>query len=94
MPLDKINTTRYHSDVQQAQRSAREQLKFILANGDKLLQIMNGRKYLMTAEEFAAIKEDFTPKQLSYIDVIYEKTMRGVGFDSFTVTYKPMKRKF
>ncbi|MHB8871647.1 MAG: hypothetical protein ACYC5G_04295 [Candidatus Doudnabacteria bacterium] len=92
MALDRINTTRFLNDNSQAQRSAREQLKFILAKGDKLLRIMNGRKYLMTAEDFAANKDEFSPKQLSYIDSIYEKTWKATGFDSFTATYKPTKK--
>jgi len=38
------------------------------------------------------MKEDFTPNQLSYIDTIYEKTMKACGFDSFTTTFKPKKK--
>jgi hypothetical protein len=92
MPLDRVNDCRFLNDNKSAQRGAREQLKFILANGDKLLRLLNGKKYLITARDFQNMKEDFTPNQLSYIDTIYEKTMKACGFDSFTTTFKPKKK--
>lgn len=89
MPLDRINTGKFHNDLAQAQRSAKAQLDFIINNQDKLLRVLNGKKYLMTALQFAECKEPLTPKQLSYIDVIYEKTMKGCGFQCATTSYKP-----
>ena len=59
MPLTKVTDCRFLNDNASAQRGAREQLKFILANGDKLLRLLNGKKYLMTAKDFQNIKENF-----------------------------------
>jgi hypothetical protein len=92
--LTKVNDCRFASDKGQAQRSAREQLKFIMANREKLLRIFNGRKLMMTADGFNEFKEPFTDNQLSYIDAIYERTMKACGFDSFTPTYKPSRKRF
>ena len=92
MPLDRVNDCRFLNDNKSAQRGTREQLKFILANGDKLLRLLNGKKSLITAQDFQNMKEDFTPNQLSYIDTIYERTMKACGFDSFTTTFKPRKK--
>lgn len=92
MALDRINTGRYSSDKNQAQTSARAQLKIIMANKEKLLRVKNGKKFLTVAVSFDGCKEDFTPKQLSYIDTIYEKVMEGAGFESFKATYKPNKK--
>ncbi|MBS3945294.1 MAG: hypothetical protein KGZ42_07345 [Melioribacter sp.] len=94
MPLDRISDCRFASDKVQAQRSAREQLKFILVNKEKLLRAKNGKKYLIVAISFDQIKEDLTPNQLSYVDSIYEMTMGAAGYESFKPTYKPNKRTF
>jgi len=94
MALDRINTTKYLNDKQQAQRSAREQLKFILANSEKLLRAKNGKKYLTVAVSFAQCKDELTSKQCSYVDVIYEATMGAAGYDSFKATYKPNTKTF
>jgi hypothetical protein len=93
MPLTKVTDCRFLNDNASAQRGAREQLKFILANGDKLLRLSNGKKYLITAKEFQNMKENFTPNQMSFIDGIYEKTMGVCGFDFFKVTFKPNKKR-
>lgn len=92
MPLDRINTTRYHSDKAQAERAARENLKTILANSKHLLKVKGGGKYLAAASDMSKQVETFTPPQLSYIDFIYERMMDGAGYDSFKATYKPDTR--
>lgn len=89
MPLDRISDCRFASDKDLAQRTAREQLKFILANKDKLLKAKNGKKYLTVAISFDQMRDNLTPNQLSYVDSIYEKTMGAAGFESFKPTYKP-----
>jgi hypothetical protein len=91
MPPDRINTARYLNDNSQAQRTAREQLKFILANGQYLLKVRGGEKYFEDAKDFIKMKDNFTEPQLSFIDVIYEKTMKGLGFESYSSTFKPKK---
>lgn len=95
MPLDKINTTRYHSDKAQAERAAREQLKIILEakNRKYFDKVRGGGKYLSAASSMAKQAEPFTPNQLSYIDAIMEKLWEGAGYDSFKATYKPDTRK-
>jgi len=89
MGLVKVNDCRFLNDNSQAQRAAREQLKIITMNLSKLEKIRNAAKYIQAVQDFNATKINFTPKQLSFIDVIYEKTMKGAGFESFAVTYKP-----
>lgn len=84
MPLDRL-IDRFERNTQQAQRSAKEQLKIILSNAAHLLKVRNGQKKLSDAREFQAIVErggTLSPGQLSYIDGIYEATMKGAGFDS------------
>lgn len=92
MTLDKTNTTRFANDKEQSERSAREQLKFILANQSALLKVMNGRKYLMSAEQMSESKEPLTDKQKSYVDVIYERVMKGLGLPSYSGSFKPKKK--
>lgn len=92
MALDKVTNTRFASDKDQAQRGAKEQLKIILANKTKLLKTRNGKKLLDVANSFSKSKVAFSPKQLSFIDSIYEKTMQGAGFESFSPTFKPHRK--
>jgi len=92
MSVDRKPQTRFVNDSEQSERSAREQLKFINANESSLLRILNGKKYAMTAKEFSERTEPFTPNEKSYIDVIYEKTMKGLGLPSFSASFKPKRR--
>ena len=92
--LDRINNTRFLNDNEQAQRAAKEQLKFIIANSQHLTKVRGGDNYLKTANDFMLMREKFTPNQLSLVDVIYEKTMKGLGFESFNSTFKPKKKHF
>lgn len=91
MALDRVNTTRFMNDNDQAQRSARSQLDFIIANKESLYKVFNGHKKYESARFMSLIKEKYTPKQLSYIDSIYEDVMKGAGFGSFKATYKPRR---
>lgn len=92
MALGRVPGTGFASDKDQAQRGAKEQLKIILANKTKLLKTRNGEKLLAVANSFSKSRTAFTPKQLSFIDSIYEKTMQGAGFESFSPTFKPRKK--
>ena len=82
-----------HSDKECSERGARTILSFILQNRKYLDKVRNGACHKEAAINMCKQKEKFSPKQLSYIDGIYEKTMKGMGLPSFSPTYKP-KRKF
>lgn len=82
MALTRVNDCRFVNDKEQAQRSAREQLKIIMANKEKLLSVRNGQRHLLAAIQFSETKEEFTPNQLAYIENIYEKIWKGAGFES------------
>jgi hypothetical protein len=75
---------RFERNHEQAQRSAREQIRFVMANLDRLSG--PGEKALLHAAlSFAAMaanNETFTPAQLSYIDGLYERVMRNAGLPS------------
>lgn len=92
MALTKTSDARFVNDKEQSERSARAQLEFITANENSLIKILNGRKYAMAANELANCKELFTDKQKSYIDCIYEKTMKALGLPYYTGTFKPKRR--
>jgi hypothetical protein len=93
MAFNKATGSRFAKDVDQAQRGAKEQLKIILSNKSKLLKVRNGEKLLTIANSFNRSKTAFSPKQLSFIDSIYEKTMQGAGFESFSPTFKPKRKE-
>ena len=91
MSLDRINTTKFLSDKDQSERSARAQLSFIFMHEADLIKGKNGEKLLRDAKDMA---ECFTlsDKQKSYIDSIYEKVMKALGFESYTSTFRPRKK--
>ena len=81
MPLDRV-TDPFEKNTDQAQRSAKEQLRFVLANERHLLKVRNGQKKLEDGKEFMALIErgvPLSPNQLSYADGIYEAVWRGAG---------------
>lgn len=93
MSLDKLNTTRFYNDSEQAKRTAKAQTDFILANQKALLTVRHGQDLLKKILDFK--KQDFplTDNQLSEIDRIYEKTMQGLGLPSYSGTYRPSKKQ-
>jgi hypothetical protein len=91
MPVDRTPQTRYYSGKEQQQRSAREKLKFILANKKHLLNVKGGENKYSAAINFNNMKELFTDNQLSFIDGIYESTMKGAGFESVSVHHDKRK---
>jgi hypothetical protein len=90
--LGNINSAPVHSDKAQSQRAAKDYLKFILVNLKQLDNLQNGKNYKEAALSLSQWKNEFTPKQLSFINVIYEKVMEGFGLPSFAVTFKPNKK--
>jgi hypothetical protein len=100
MPLDRINTGKYHSDKQQSKNAAEEQLKFILGNQKYLLRVRNGDKLLLKIKSF--MNQDFplTENQKSEVDRICELVWKGYDMampeservGSFQTTYKPNNR--
>ena len=80
--LRRINTGGFDKGKEQAQRSARANLEFILTNKKWLLKARKGDQLLKAAESMNRQKEELTPNQMSFIENIYEKTMSGAGFDS------------
>ena len=86
--LNRINTGKSHSDKGQAQRAAKVLLKFILAS-QKHFKPKSG-KHLRAAVSMDSQLGLFSPKQLSYVDSIYEILMGDMGFPS----YKGQKSKW
>lgn len=80
-------------EAARAQRTAREQLKFILANMQALrLACGESSSQEKAARSFIVSVKQFTPAQLSYIDGIYEKTMKGLGLPSASVHHDQRTR--
>ncbi len=84
----------FASDKAISQRSGIAQLKFIdtqfTAFKSKATQ-----KDLSAFYEFRNMyltEQKFSNNQLSYIDGLYEKTMKGLGLPSYQSTYRPKKR--
>lgn len=93
MALTKTPDARFANDKEQSERSARAQLQFITQHESSLVKIMNGRKYAIAASDLNSQKELFTDKQKSYIDVIYEKTMKALGLPHYSGTFKPRRNR-
>ncbi len=81
----------FHDDTEQTNRAAREYLNFIFANSKHLLKRRNGLKHLKAMESISKVLNDnFSPKQKSYIDSVYEMVMKELGFPS----YRGQKSKY
>ena len=80
--LNRLPASRFDKGKEQAQRSARANLEFILKASNSLLKVHGGRKYLEAAKSMSRQAEPFTPNQMSYIEAIYEKCWKGAEFDS------------
>lgn len=69
----------------EAQRSARAQLEFIVANIKHLRPIDKGLKMSMAADSMLGLCQrgtKLTPAQMSYADGIYELVMKQLGLPS------------
>lgn len=85
MALDRINTARFHSDKNQARKTAKAQLGFIYNNFDAFRKKAN-ESQITAFHSFCEMdrnNEVFTDGQLSFIDDLYEKTMAGLGLPSY-----------
>ena len=86
--VDRVANSNFERNHATAQRTAYEQLKFIEANLDALRKVdKHGRMEEAVVEFLPVMKagDEFRENQLSYIDGIYEKTMKGLGFESVSV---------
>lgn len=84
----------FASDKSLSQRGGIEQLKFIDSEFNAF-KIKASKKDLEAFEDFkmkVANNEQLSDKSLSYIDGMYEKTMKGLGLPSFKPTFRPKKR--
>ena len=85
MSVDRRPADRWLSNADQAQRSARELVKFVCEHLQHLRKVDRGRRMEIAVTRFQGILEageKLTPNQLSYVDAIYEKTMQGANMPS------------
>lgn len=78
-----------------AQKTAQGQIEFVMANLASLRKVDKTGKHEKAAKQFNAIIKSgrkLTPNQLSYVDGIYEKTMKGAGFPSIGLKIDAKKR--
>jgi hypothetical protein len=83
--VDRLISPRFEKSITQANNTARVQLDFVLANRGALLSIRGGQKKLSDALDLDyRLKqgEPFSPGQYSYVDGIYESTMKGLDLPS------------
>lgn len=92
MNLGNVSAASLHSDKAYSQRAAKDYLDFIIDNLSQLDNIRNGAKYKEDARQLSKQEYPYTSPQLSYIDAIYEKVMKGFGLPSFSPTFKPKRR--
>ena len=84
----------FSSDKSVSLRGAIAKMEFITENIVALRQCRNGKKNVETLGDLKSYYRHFrtlTDKQMSLVDCLYEKTMKGLGFESFEATYKPKK---
>lgn len=78
-----------------AQRSAKENLKIIMANLSALDSFKNGSYYKQKAREYNKLVSNgskLEPEELSHVERIYEKIWEGLGEDACK-THIDKKRK-
>ena len=92
--LSRADNARFHSDKEQSQRSAEQTIRLIYDKYEYFVRVASDKEVNAFIQFRTMIrnKEPFTDNQKSYIDVLYETLMKGMGFDYFRTTYKP-KRK-
>ena len=79
------DSTSFDHGQEIAQRTAKQQLKIIVANILSLSGVRGGDKLIKAARSFYDMterKEKLSPNQLSFVDNIYEKLMASKGFES------------
>ncbi len=80
---------------QLAQRTAKEQIKFVMANLKYLDKLRNGSNLCNTARQFSNFIERgvrLSPNQLSFVDGLYEKVFKAAGYGSVNL-HVDKKRK-
>lgn len=79
------NITHFDHGQEQAQRSAEEKLKIIMSNLEHLEKVRKGKEYCEKARQFNDFVQKgikLSPNQLSFVDGLYEKMMKGAGYES------------
>jgi hypothetical protein len=85
MSVDRTPSDKFERSETQARNTARGQLEIILANPKALLSLRGGTKKLSDARDLdkrMKSGEPFSPGQYSYVDGLYEATMKGLGLPS------------
>jgi len=86
-----MSKAQFHDDTDYSRRSSFAKLRFIYEHKELLLKRRNGAKHLAAMDNISAFPDKaFRPKQMSYIDDVYEMVMRELGFPS----YKGQKSKY
>jgi len=74
----------FWDDTECCRRATLGYLKFVLENKVFLLKRRNGEKHYEAMENISRIPDHaFTPKQMSYVDCVYEMVMKQMGFPSY-----------
>lgn len=79
----------YAGEKERAQKTAKANIQFVMAN----LHLLKRPQDINAANDFSKQTEPYTPGQMSYIEGLYEKVMKGAGFESCSVKHD-LKRKF
>ena len=82
MSLIRVTDCRFMNDAGQAERSAREMLKTILANKSAFGNIKKGFKLYSDALDISNEKGMLTPGQRNYVENIYEEMWKGKNYES------------
>ena len=88
MTVDRRPTDRYSSNRDQAHRTALHLAEFVTTNIAHLRKVDTSGKMERAAKSFRTLLangEELTPGQHSFLEGIYESTMRGAGFESAPV---------
>jgi hypothetical protein len=95
MSVDRKPADRFFSNAEQAERTARHLSDFIQDNIVYLRRVDKTGRMEKAAKSFHVLlvnREKLTPGQLSFLESIYESTMKGLGFPAAPV-HSDRKRK-
>lgn len=79
--------SRFSHGSEIAQKTAKAQLEFILTHLRILRRVDSNSKLQNAAMEFKNMidsNEKLSPKQLAFVESIYEKVFKGAGFESIS----------
>jgi hypothetical protein len=94
MSVDRKPADRFFSNAEQAERTARHLSDFIQDNLVHLRKVDNSGRMEKAAKSFHTLlvnREKLTPGQLSFLEAIYEKTIRGAGFPAIETHHDKRK---